>query len=101
MRKSSEQRSDYRAARDENKVPRLAALPDDIRIRSFELCRSRLLALPEAITSASPARREELCRLLVERVTVRDREVEAIDWVPAARPFFERQRVCPQGDSNP
>ena len=30
-----------------------------------------------------------------------DREVEAIEWTPAARPFFKRQRVCPQGDSNP
>ena len=59
------------------------------------------MALPEAIAVASPARREELCRIVLERVVVRDRRVEAIDWTPPARPFFERQRVCPQGDSNP
>ena len=31
---------------------------------------------------------------------MRDREVEAIEWTPPARPFFEkRQRECPQGAS--
>jgi hypothetical protein len=73
------------------------ALPDDDRIRSFHAYRARLLALPEAIAVASPARREELCRILVERVVVRDREVETIAWTPPARPFFEKQRECPQG----
>jgi hypothetical protein len=28
-------------------------------------------------------------------------QLAAIDWTPAARPFFEKQRECPQGDSNP
>ena len=92
--------ADYQAQRDAVRTA-LGALPDDDRIRSFDAYRVRLLALPEAIAVASPARREELCRLLVERVTVLDREVAAIDWTPPARPFFERQRVCPQGDSNP
>ena len=71
------------------------------RIRSVDAYRARLLALPEAILVASQARQEELCRILVERVVVRDREVETIDWTPPARPFFEKQRECPQGDSNP
>jgi hypothetical protein len=57
--------------------------------------------LTEAIAVASPARREELCRIVVERIIVNDRQVEAIVWTPPARPFFEKQRVCPQGDSNP
>ncbi|MGZ8514499.1 MAG: hypothetical protein ACXWXA_05590 [Candidatus Limnocylindrales bacterium] len=93
--------ADYQTQRDAVRTA-LAALPDDDRIRSFDAYRARLLALPEAITVATPARREELCRILVERDTVRDREVETIDWTPPARPFFEkRQRVCPQGDSNP
>ena len=35
--------------------------------------------------------------MVVERVTVRDREVTAIVWTPPARPFFKRQRVYPQG----
>jgi hypothetical protein len=88
--------ADYQAQRDAVRTA-LAALPDDDRIRSFDAYRARLLALPEAIAVASPARREELCRILVERVVVRDREVAAIEWTPPARPFFEKQRVCPQG----
>ncbi len=93
--------ADYQTQRDAVRTA-LAALPDDDRIRSFDAYRARLLALPEAIAVATPARREELCRILVERVTVRDREIDRIDWTPPARPFFEkRQRVCPQGDSNP
>ena len=59
------------------------------------------LSLPEAIEAATPARREELARIVVQMAVVRDRLVEAIEWTPPARPFFERQRWCPQGDSNP
>jgi DNA invertase Pin-like site-specific DNA recombinase len=92
--------ADYQAQRDGVRTA-LAALPDDDRIRSFDAYRARLLALPEAIAMASPARQEELCRILVERVVVRDRVVTAIDWTPPARPFFEKQQECPQGDSNP
>lgn len=92
--------ADYVAQRDAVRTA-LANLPAEDRVHSFDAYRARLLALPGAIAVASPARREELCRLLVERVMVRDPQVEAIDWVPAARPFFERQQECPQGDSNP
>ncbi|HET9519691.1 MAG TPA: zinc ribbon domain-containing protein, partial [Candidatus Limnocylindrales bacterium] len=91
----------YQAQRDEVRAA-LANLPEgDDRIAHFDVYRTRILALPEAIAVASPARREELCRIVLERVTVRDRQVESIDWTPAARPFFKRQRLCPQGDSNP
>ena len=79
----------------------LAELPDGDRIRAFDAYRARVLALPGAIAAASPERREELCRIVVQRVVVRDRQLEAIEWTPAARPFFERQREYPQGDSNP
>lgn len=79
----------------------LAALPDNDRIRSFDAYRARVLELPEAIAVASPVRREELCRIVVERVVIRDRQLDSITWTPPARPFFEKQRVCPQGDSNP
>jgi hypothetical protein len=34
---------------------------------------------------------------VVEQVVVGDRKVEEIVWTPPARPFFERQRECPQG----
>ena len=84
------------AARDAVR-PALAALPDDDRIRSFDAYRVRLLALPEAIAVASPARREELCRILVERVTVRDREISAIHRTPPARPFFVNSGSAPKG----
>jgi hypothetical protein len=90
----------YLAERDSVRTA-LAALPDDDRIRSFDAYRARVLGLPEAIAVASPARREELCRIVVERIVVNDRRVEAIEWTAPVRPFFEKQRVCPQGDSNP
>jgi hypothetical protein len=73
----------------------------DDRIRSFDAYRARVLGLPDAIAVASPARREELCRIVIERIVVSDRRVDSIVWTPPARPFFEKQRVCPQGDSNP
>jgi hypothetical protein len=79
----------------------LAELPDGDRIRAFDAYRARILALPDAIKAASPERREELCRIVVQRVVVRDRRLDAIDWMPAARPFFEKQRVCPQGCLTP
>jgi hypothetical protein len=84
------------ATRDE-----LAQLPDGDRIRAFDTYRTRILALPDAIAEASPARLEELCRIVVELVVVADRPLKTIEWVPAARPFFKWQRECPQGDSNP
>ena len=92
--------AEYQSQRDAVRTA-LAALPDEDRIRSFDAYRARILALPDAIAVASGARREELCRIVVERVVVRDRQLETIDWTPPARPFFERQRACPQGDSNP
>jgi hypothetical protein len=42
-------------------------LPDGDRLRTFDACRARLLALPAAIAAASLARREELCRIAVEQ----------------------------------
>jgi hypothetical protein len=87
----------YQAERDATRTL-IAELPDGDRILAFDAYRVRVLALPAAIAAASPARREELCQIVVERVMVRDREVETITWTPPARPFFEkRQRACPQG----
>jgi DNA invertase Pin-like site-specific DNA recombinase len=92
--------AEYQAERDSIRAA-LATLPDDDRIRSFDAYRARVLDLPRAIEVASPARLEELCKIVIERVVVSDRRVEAITWTAPVRPFFERQRVCPQGDSNP
>src|SRR5674476_1160201 len=86
----------YQTERDAARAA-LAELPDGDRILAFDAYRARVLALPEAIAVASGSRREELCRIVVERVVVRDRQLESIDWTPPARPFFERQRACPQG----
>ncbi len=93
--------AEYLAQRDATRA-QLAELPDGDRIKTFDAYRARVLALPEAIEAASPERREELCRIVVQRVVVQNRQLAAIDWTPAARPFFgKRQRECPQGDSNP
>ena len=90
--------AEYQAQRDAVRAA-LQELPDDDRIRSFDTYRTRLLELPDAIALASPAKREELCRIVVQEIIVRDRQIESIAWVPPARPFFEkRQRACPQGD---
>jgi len=90
---------EYLAKRDATRAD-LAELPDGDRIRAFDAYRARVLALPDAIDAATPERREELCRIVVQRVVVRSRQLEAIDWTRAARPFFaKRQRECPQGDS--
>ena len=92
--------ADYQAQRDAVRSA-LAALPDDDRIRSFDAYRARLMVLPEAIAVASPARQEELCRILVERVVVRDREVAAIDWTPPARPSSKNSGSTPKGIRTP
>ena len=85
-----------------HEVPAARKNPQRNRLRVlFDTQLARILALPDAIAIASPARREEPCRIVVERVVVRDREIEAICWTAPARPFFERQREYPQGDSNP
>jgi hypothetical protein len=91
----------YQAERDATRAA-LAELPDEDRISAFDAYRAKVLGLPDAIGAASAARREELCRLVIERVLVRDRELEAIEWTPPARPFFTRlspkkQREWPQG----
>ena len=92
--------TDYQAGRHATRGA-IAELPDGDRIRTFDAYRARVLELPDAIEAASPSRREELSRIVVLRVVVRDRRLASIEWVPAVRPFFARQRECPQGDSNP
>ena len=88
--------AEYQAERDTTRAT-LGDLPDGDRIRAVDAYRARVLALPDAIEAASPARREELSRIVVQRVVVRDRRLEAIEWTPAARLFFERQQEYPQG----
>jgi len=87
---------EYQAQRDDVRTA-LRELPDDDRVRSFDAFRTRLLALPEAIAAASSPRRAELCRIVVERVVVDDRQVDSIIWTPPAAPFLERQWWRPQG----
>jgi hypothetical protein len=91
---------EFQNARDATRSA-LAELPDGDRIRTFDAYRARVLELPDAIEAASPARREELSRIVVKPLVIRDRRLASIKWIPAVRPFFEGQRECPQGDSNP
>lgn len=92
--------AEYQAQRDEVRAA-LRELPDDDRVRSFDAFRTQLLTLPEAIAAASPSRRAELCRIVVQRVIVDDRQLGSLIWTPPSAPFFDRQRWRPQGDSNP
>ena len=92
--------AEYQAERDTARAA-LAELPDGDRITAFDAHRARILALPGAIAAASPARREELCRIVVERVVVRDRLVETIEWTPSARPFLKRRGCAPKGIRTP
>jgi hypothetical protein len=45
----------------------------------------------------SPARREEPCRIPVERVVVRDRGVESIDWTPSVHRSSKKSGSAPKG----
>ena len=91
---------DYLASRDEA-MAALSRLPDGDRVIAFDGHRARLLAVADAIASASPERQEELCRIVVEGVVVHDREVTSITWTAPLRPFLAIQQWYPQGDSNP
>jgi Recombinase/Recombinase zinc beta ribbon domain len=92
--------ADYQFARDATRSA-LAELPDGDRIRTFDAYRARVLELPDAIEASTPARREALSRIVVQRVVVRDRRLEAIEWTPAARPFFENSGSAPKGIRTP
>ena len=91
---------EYRAKRDETREA-LDLLPDGDRVKVFDAYRAQVLGLADAIGFAAPGRQEELCHIVLERVVVDDREIEAVEWAAPVRTFFERQREYPQGDSNP
>jgi hypothetical protein len=73
------------------------------RVVAFDAHRACLLALQEAIRVATPARLEELCRIVVARVLVRDRDVQAIARTPPLRPFLGKKTagVPPRGLEDP
>ncbi|HET7494186.1 MAG TPA: recombinase family protein [Candidatus Limnocylindrales bacterium] len=91
---------EYRVKRDETRTI-LDGLPHGDRIRLFDAYRAEVLGLAQAVEAASPSQREELCHIVIDRVVVRDREIETLEWAHPVRVFFERQREYPQGDSNP
>jgi hypothetical protein len=90
----------YLAERDTVRTA-LSSLPDDDRIRSFDAYRARILGLPEAIAVASQARREELCRIVIERIVVNDLLVESIAWIPQATVLRKTAGVPPRGLKHP
>jgi len=58
------------------------------------------LKIAESAPVPGRLRKRRALRIVIERVVVRDRRIEAIEWSGPARPFFERrQRECPQGAS--
>jgi len=91
---------EYRTKRDETRSI-LDGLPDGDRIRLFDAHRATVVGLATAVDAATPSQHEELCHIVIDRVVVRDREIDAVQWAHPYRVFLERQRECPQGDSNP
>ena len=93
--------AEYLAKRDATRSE-LAALPDSDRIRAFEANRARVLALPDAIDVASPKRREELCRIVVQRVIVRDRPAGSDRMDAGCKAVLRKTAgVPPRGLGNP
>ena len=71
---------------------------------AFDEARARLLSMPEAIAAASPERRAEIVRLLVERVTATKADgMTELEWTAPAAPFFRRPVLSERAvwDSNP
>jgi DNA invertase Pin-like site-specific DNA recombinase len=88
--------AEYRARRDQ--VQRqLDAIPDDEKLVRFEAYRQIAVSVAEALEAFTAEQRQELVRILIERVTVRNRQVTAssIAWSPPMRPFFERVTMAP------
>lgn len=81
---------EYRSRRAEIER-QIAVLPDSSKLVAFDRFRKVAGSFATAINDASPERRAELVRLLVERVTVHGRTVTPTDiqWSPPARAFFE------------
>jgi hypothetical protein len=90
---------EYRRERDDTQAA-LARLPDWDRVIAFDTHRARILALPDAISVASAEKREQLARIVIQRVVVADRQILAIEWTAPAQPFQKRQQACPQGGSS-
>ncbi len=93
----------YRADRAEIEAG-LAALSEDDRLVKFDRTRALVRTLPEAMAGASRDRLQELVAMVVERVEAADRQLGAIVWQPAARPFFATSTLgiwCPWRESNP
>ena len=79
----------------------LAALAEDNRLVQFDRTRALVRTLPEAMAGASRDRLQELVAMVVERVEAADKQVTAIVWQPAARPFFEPSAISTLGDMAP
>jgi hypothetical protein len=92
--------AEYLSERDSIRAS-LAALPDNDRIRSFDAYRARVLELPEAIAVAPPARREELCRIVIDRFVVNDRQVETIVWIHPSGRSSKDSGCAPKGAQAP
>lgn len=88
--------AEYRAKRDQV-VRQLDAIPDDAKLVRFDAWRAVAVSVAEAIEVATDEERQELVRMLIERIPARNRSVDVagIVWTPPARPFFERVGMAP------
>jgi hypothetical protein len=66
----------------------LAAIPDESRVVAFDRNRRVIESMAENVEAATLLQRQELARLLIERVEVRHHEVESVVWTGPTRPFF-------------
>ncbi len=88
--------AEYRRKATETRAE-LAALPAGDKVVAFDRFRMTVESMAASIDRATPEQRAELVRMLVERVTARDRRVEDVAWTPAARPFFSISLAPPDG----
>ncbi len=69
----------------------LTQLPDTDKLVHFDRHREILVGLADNIARATPEQLQALVAKLVERVDTTDKQVTAVVFVPAARPFFANQ----------
>gem|GEM_PF-4924825 len=79
--------AEYQAKR-EDLERQLLLLPDHDKLVTFDRHREVLVSMADNIEMATPARRQELLGMLIERIVASGQKIEQIIWTPAARPLF-------------
>ncbi|MEA2537707.1 MAG: hypothetical protein QOF11_1941 [Chloroflexota bacterium] len=63
-------------------------MSEDDKLVQFDRARAVVRGLRESLAVASPDRKAELVRLVVERVDCRDQQVVGVTWLPQVRPMM-------------